>query len=95
MVNLLARPEPPVVPVKGELGSGLGALVPVGEALGASPVTILHSLSGGRSIQVVSTGFKGRVGTSHKTLEARATPCPPGTFPPSASTVEIRSDIEL
>ena len=37
----------------------------------------------------------GRVGTSCRTLEARATPCPSGTFPPSTITVEIRSIIDF
>ena len=84
-----------MLPIKGELGSGLGMLGPEERDLGISPDTILHSFSGGRSTHVMSTRFKGKVGTSHKMLEARAIPCPPGTFPPSMSTVDIRSIMDL
>ena len=82
-------------PIKGELGSKLGALGLEGRDLGVSPVMILHSFSGGRYTHVVNIRFKCRVGTSCKALEARATLCPPGTFPPSVSMVDIRSIMDL
>ena len=63
--------------------------------LDISPDTIPHSFSGHRSMHVMSTGFKGKVGTSHKLLEARDTPCPLGTLPTSMSMTEIKSVTDL
>ena len=84
-----------MLPIKGELGSELGVLGPEERDLGIFPDMILHSFSGGRSTYVMSTGFKGKVDTSHTTLEAKAIPYPPGTFLPFMRLTDIRSIMDL
>ena len=68
---------------------------PAGMGLGVSPKMILHSFSSGRSMNGMSTGFKGKFGTSWMIFDINATLCPPGTLVPSVIMVDIKSLIDL
>ena len=95
MVDLPVGVEPLAPLVRGELGSELGVAWLIEMDLGVSPETILHSFSGGRSMQGMSTGLRGRFGTSWSILEVNATLCPPGTFAPFVSMTDIKSVMDL
>ena len=84
-----------IPPVKVELWRELGVPWLAGMDLGVSPKMILHSFSGGRSMHNMSTGLKGKFGTSQRILDINATPCPPGTLAPSLIVVDIKSLIDL
>ena len=65
-----------MVPVKDELGSGLGVLGPVEGDLGVS----LYSFSGGRSMHAVSTEFKGRGWHKLQDVGSQGYPMPSRNF---------------
>ena len=95
MVNLPVGVEPLVPSVRGELESELRVAWLIEMDLSVSPETILHSFPSCRSMQGMSTGLRGRFGTSWSILEVNATLCPPGTFTPLVSMTDIKSVMDL